>query len=224
MQGINWGVPAVQDNYMDNEAPRINASYHFQSRLRGELEIELFNDFYLCVREKPLKRTRQFKIELATLKPEASKKVDLAVHWLVAAVLSALASAYFIYSLSSDGDLMMSLLGAAVTAAVAILSLYLFSAATERKWILETRNALYPLIVIPFNKQKKKEAKTFVETLQHAIEKNVRAKHYTTDDLFAGELRMLRRLAKNKVLSEKLYDKAKSTMMKGHGTTTADAA
>lgn len=206
---------------MDNEEPTINASYRYQSRIRGELEIELFNDFYLCVKEKPLKRTKQFKMELATLNPEASRKVDLAVHWLASALVFAVVSAYFFYSLSAGGDTMTSLLIGAVTAAIAILSLYLFSAASERKWVLETRNALYPLVVIPYNKRQRKEAKAFVETLQQAIEKNVRTKRYSTEDLFAGEMRMLRRLSKNKVLSEKLYDKAKASMMKTHGTANA---
>ena len=204
-----------------NIEPTINASYRFQSRLKGEVEIDLFNDFYICVKEKPLKRTRQFKMELATLNPEAVKKEDLAFHWLAAAVIAGVGSIAFLYSLFSGGALLMSLLGAFITAGISAAFVGLFFYTSERKWVLETRNALYPLVVMPFHKHQQKEAQAFIEALQQAIEKNVNSKRYSSEDLFAGELRMLRRMAKNKILSETLYDQAKTHMMKSHGTASA---
>jgi len=201
--------------------PIINASFHFQSRLKGEVEVQLFNDFYICVKERPLKRTRLFKLEVATLNPLAQKREELAIHWLAAAVIAGLGSAFFLYTLFAGGDLQMSLLGALLAAAgsAAFVALYFYS--SERKWVVETRNALYPLVVIPFHKGQRKEAQTFVEALQQAIEKNVQRKCYSNEDLFAGELRMLRRLAKNRVLSATLYEQAKAHMMKSHGSATA---
>jgi hypothetical protein len=203
---------------MENDEPTINASYRFHSRLKGEVEIQLFNDFYICVKERPLKRTREFKMELATLNPEAVKKEDLAVHWLAAAVVAALGSGFFIYTLFAGGELMTPLLGALICAGISAAFVALFFYTSERKWVLETRNALYPLVVVPYHKHSQKEAHAFIERLQQAIEKNVSSKRYSSEDLFAGELRMLRRLAKNKVLSESLYDQAKAHMMKSHGT------
>jgi hypothetical protein len=207
---------------MEQNEPSINAHYRFQSRLKGEVEVELFNDFYICVKEKPLKRTRQFKLEIATLNPSAVKKVDLAFHWLAAAVIAALGSALFLYMLvTGTGEMIMPLLGAFIAAAISAAFVALFFYSSERKWVLETRNALYPLVTIPFHKHQQKEAEQFIETLQQAIEKNVNRKGYSSEDLFAGELRMLRRLAKNKILSEELYDQAKAHMMKSHGNATA---
>lgn len=205
----------------EQKEPTINASYHFQSRLKGEVEVELFNDFYICVKERPLKRTRQFKLEVATLNPEAVKKVKLAVHWLAAAVIAALGSAFFLYLLFTGDELMMPLLGSLIAAGLSAAFTALFFYGTERKWVLETRNAVYPLVAIPFHKHQQKEVQQFIEALQQAIEKNVRRKGYSSEDLFAGELRMLRRLAKNKILSDTLYDKAKAHMMKSHGNATA---
>lgn len=206
---------------MENSEPTINASFHFQSRLKGEVQVDLFNDYYICVKERPLKRTRQFRMELATLNPEAIRKEDLAYHWIVAAVIAGAGSAYFLYGLFSGGALLMSLLGSLISAGIsgAFVALYFYT--SERKWILETRNALYPLVVLPYNKRQSKEAQAFIETLQQAIEKNVSSKRYSSDDLFAGELRMLRRLAKDKILSETIYDQAKAHMMKSHGSASA---
>ncbi len=211
----------MNDNEATNNEPIINASYRFQSRLKGEVEVDLFNDFYICVKEKPLKRTRQFKMELATLNPEAQKKEELAYHWLAAAVIAGFGSAYFLYSLFTSEALLMSLLGALIAAGISASFVALFFYTSERKWVLETRNALYPLVVMPFHKHQQKEAQAFIELLQQAIEKNISNKRYSSEDLFAGELRMLRRMAKNRILSDTLYDQAKAHMMKNHGTASA---
>ena len=76
-------------------------------------------------------------------------------------------------------------------------------------------------MVLPYHKSQDKEVQAFIEALQQAIEKNVAAKRYNNEDLFAGELRMLRRLANNKVLSETIYGPAKDHLMKSHGTASA---
>lgn len=203
------------------EPTTINSSYRFHSRLKGEVEVELFNDFYIRVLERPLKRSREFKLEVATLNPLAQKKEELALHWLAAAVVSALGSAFFLYTMFSGGEPLTSLVGMLIAAAFSAAFTALFFYRSERKWVVETRNALYPLVVIPYHKGQQKEVQAFIESLQLAIERNVLKKRYSSADLFAGELRMLRRLAKNKVLSDTLYEQAKAHMMKSHGTATA---
>lgn len=203
------------------DEPIINARYHFQSRFKGEMSVEIFNDFYINVTERPLKRIRQFKLEVATLNPQAQNRRKLAKHWLIAALLSGAVSALCFASLFSDDPMQIALPGALGGAAICAAFIALFVVGSERKWVVETRNALYPLVVIPYTSGSKKEAKAFIETLQQAIERNVQSKRYSSEDLFAGEMRMLRRLAKNRVLSENLYEQAKANMMKGHGTATA---
>ncbi|MEN8170333.1 MAG: hypothetical protein ABFS08_08945 [Pseudomonadota bacterium] len=206
---------------MENTEATVNASYHFQSRLKGEVDIEIFNDFYIRVKERPLKKTRQFKMEVATLNPQAKKKNDLALHWFAAAAISGIGSCFFIYTLFTGNELWMSLLGALIAAASSAAFTVLYFYNSERKWIVETRNSLYPLVVVPYHKRQQKEVQAFIETLQQAIENNVASKRYNSEDLFAGELRMLRRLTNNKILSSTRYDKAKAHMMKSHGTATA---
>ncbi len=206
---------------MEQIEPTINASYRFYSRLKGEVEVQLFNDFFIHVKEKPLKKTRQFKLEVATLNPQAEMKMDLSIQWLAAAVIAALGSGFFIFTLFSSNELLTPLLGALIAAALSAGFTALFFYTSERKFIVETRNSLYPLVVLPFHKHQQKEAEAFIEKLQQAIEKNVVSKRYTSDDLFAGELRMLRRLAQKKILSDTLYDQAKAHMMKSHGTASA---
>lgn len=205
---------------MSENDTQVNASYHFTSRLKGTATFEQFNDYYLSVTERKLKRTRQFKIELATLNPEAKKTEKIAWHWLAAAIITALGGGLLIY-LSGADDILMALLGLAITALITALFSTLFFYHTQRQWVIETRSALYPLVVLPYHKHQQKEAAAFIKSLQQAIETNVSRKRYSSEDLFAGELRMLRRLSKNKVLSDALYEQAKSHMMKVHGNATA---
>ena len=57
----------------------------------------------------------------------------------------------------------------------------------------------------------------FVELLSSAIETNIAEKGYDNEQLFAGEMRMLRRLAKNSILSSSNYDRAKKQMLEKNG-------
>lgn len=206
---------------MEQLEPTINASYRFYSRLKGEVQLQLFNDFYLSVKERPLKNTRHFKMEIATLNPQAVKKEELAVHWLAAALIAALGSGFFLYTLFSGTELLMPLIGSLIAAGVSAAFTALFFYSSERKWVMETRNALYPLVVIPYHKSQQQEVLAFIESLQQAIERNVVSKRYNSEDLFVGELRMLRRLTNKKILSDTIYDQAKAHMMKSHGSATA---
>ncbi|MDH5785579.1 MAG: hypothetical protein OEZ16_08220 [Chromatiales bacterium] len=206
---------------MDENEIKINASFHFQSRLKGELLVELFNDIYINVIDRPLQRTRQFRLEVATLNPEAKHHLKLPYHWLIAALITAAVTAFMFHSLFSADPIQVALPGALGGTAICIAFFAMFIIGIERRWVIETRNALYPLIVIPYLGSQKKEAKLFITELQQAIEFNVQSKRYSNEDLFAGEMRMLRRLAKNKVLSETLYERAKAHMMRAHGSVTS---
>ncbi len=203
---------------MGDDASVVNASYRFQSRRKGVVEIELFNGYYLCLKERILNNRRKFKIEVATLNPQARKKFSFSYHWLALAIISAAVAGY----LATATGPMFSPYEIPLAATISAAFLFLFVYTAERSWVVETRNSLYPLVVIPYNSKQQKEAKGFINELQEAIEKNVAEKGYRNTDLFAGEMRMLRRLANNGVLSDKLYNKAKSHMMKNHGA--ADSA
>lgn len=193
-----------------------NASYQFSDRVKGETKLELFNDHYLRVLSCRMKQKRDFKLEVATLNPEAKKIEDMAWHWLVASVLAFGAAIYFVYYLiaSADAQDVITLLGSTAGLLLASAGFALaFWISSERKWVFETRAAQYPLVTIPFRKNNRKEAGEFAELLQQAISATTDKKGYSRDDLFAGEMRMLRRLAKSGVISDSLYDSAKKHML-----------
>lgn len=202
---------------MENQS---QASYTFTHRLKGETRLELFEQYYLQVHEKKLRRPREFKLELAILKPEPLHIQTYALHWLAAASTAGLSALYFIYLLFSpaNGDFLWPTLAAAL-AALLLSAIFgaLFVMNSERKWVLETRAALYPLVEIPYRKKDRELAQGFAQELQAAIEMNIAEKGYNNEVLFAGEMRMLRRLAKHHILSLDTYDRAKKHMLESNG-------
>lgn len=205
---------------------RTDAQYHYSDRLKGERRLELFNDHYLSVASRRLKKKQQqFKLEVATLNPEAKKVEDMAWHWLVAAVLPLLACGYFLYYLFSGADSSEILTTLAAIGGLLLLSgafAVAFWLGSVRQWVFQTRAAQYPLVQIPFRKRERKAAAEFAEQLEQAIRRTTEKKGYSDDDLFAGEMRMLRRLSESGILSDDIYDSAKKHML-GSNTQAAVA-
>ena len=195
-------------------------TYTFTHRLKGETTLRLFDHYYLKIFEKRLGKGRDFKLELAILNPQPIHVRKTPFHWLAAAIVAGLSAIYFIYSLLSatDNGNLWPLLGAAVVAAVlatAFSLLFVFN--TERKWVFETRAAVYPLVHIPYRKKDAEKVQGLVQTLASSIGENIVKKGYSNEVLFAGEMRMLRRLAKTQILSPDSYDRAKKHMLEKSG-------
>lgn len=195
---------------------RTDASYRFSDRYMGDHRLELFNAHYLSVSSKRLKRKHQFKLEVATLNPEAKKVEKRPWHWLAAALLCLVAAGYLLSYLlnTAEGNAVWAALGGTVLlvllGAAAIVA---FRYGIERKWVFETRASQYPLVCIPYDAATAKEAAGFVTRLTQAIVVNNDNKGYSEDDLFAGEMRMLRRLSRCGVISDDLYNSAKKQML-----------
>lgn len=205
---------------------RTDASYRFSDRLKGESRLELFNDHYLSVDSRRLKKRRQYKLEVATLNPEAECIEDIAWHWLAAGLLTLGVGGYFLYGVISGAVTaeLTTVLSAAIVLPLVTAGFALaFLLGSERKWVFRTRAAKYPLVVVPYHKAESESAAAFVEQLKRAIEATTDKKGYSRDDLFAGEMRMLRRLSKSGIISDDIYDSAKKHML-GSNTQAAVAA
>jgi len=196
-----------------------DASYCYSDRFKGESRLELFNDHYLNVISRRMKKQQQFKLELAILNPEAKTVEDMAWHWLVAALLTLLAGGYFLFYLFSSAERSEILTTLAAIGALLLLTAAFavaFWLGSVRQWVFQTRAAHYPLVVIPFRNHNRQEAAAFAEQLEQAIRRTTEKKGYSDDDLFAGEMRMLRRLSESGIISSDIYDSAKKHMLGGN--------
>lgn len=205
---------------------RTDATYQFNDKYQGSYQLELFNEHYLSVNSKRLNKKRQFKMEVATLDPEAKKVEIIPWQWLIAGLASLAGAGYLLYFLLSSAEgntVWFALGGASMLLLLCAVLIITFWHKLERKWVFETRASHCPLVVIPFNKANTKEAQRFVEQLQAAVEHTNSQKGYSSEDLFAGEMRMLRRLSKSGVISDRIYDSAKKEML-GAGAQSSVAA
>lgn len=201
-----------------------NAKYRFSNRFQGEHCFELFNEHYLSIRSKLGLRPVQYRLEIATLRPEARRVERPAWFWLATTLLILVACGFLSFTLLTRPDTVDLHIAGGAIAVLALLASYcaaVFLRKSERLWVFETRTAHYPLISIPYSRQCSRKATVFVVQLEKAIKATTEQKGYNKDDLFAGEMRMLRRLAKSGVLSDDMYDTAKKSMLGDHQMVTA---
>ncbi len=193
-----------------------NAKYRFSNRLKGKHRFELFNEHYLSVRSKNGIRSIEYRLEVAPLKPKAKRVDRLAWFWLITS-LSMLGCAGFLgYTLAYEYEVVDLRIGIAIIAVLFLLSAYcavVFLRKSEHQWVFATREAGYPLVNIPYNRASRSEAAAFASRLEKAIRETTAHRCYNQKELFAGEMRMLRRLAKSGILSDGIYNSAKKQML-----------
>lgn len=196
-----------------------NAKYHFSNRFQGKHRFELFNDHYLSVRSKQGLNETKFRLEIATLIPEGKRVERPAWFWLATTLLLLGVSGFLGFTLIVNPETIDLRIGGGAIAVLLLLSAYCFAVfrrKSEQLWIFETRSAHYPLINIPYDRKSRDHATVFVVKLEKAIKRTMEQKHYNQDDLFAGEMRMLRRLTESGILSSDIYDTAKKNMLGDH--------
>lgn len=198
----------------------IDLSFASHPRLKDDIRVELFNGHYLRYQSELLKKRQSFDIDIAILDPKGKNDEDSAIHWMAAAILFGLSNIYFIYRLISELSIDNLLLAGGallITGAIAAGLVALFYRQSIRSWTFYTLSARYPLVEIIYRPEQRAEAARFAEALSSAIYKTLADKGHSSDTLFAGEMRMLRRLADSKILTTEQYDLAKAHMMKSHG-------
>ncbi len=198
----------------------LTVTQHYESRLGPfeKISVEVLNDRYGRITTTRLRKSRNYAIELATLDPEPRNTLKIAWKWLAAGLVSLLALAGFIYYLmnsSTELPLAASLGGGVLLLALTALFLRMFTALTARHIIFHARYSTTPLMEIPIPVSDRKNGKAFANVISQLAQKNLmRVGHYTENDLRAGELRMLRRLAEQGAIANSDYDKAKTLLLR----------
>lgn len=193
----------------------IDASYGRKDWLKGESQFTLFNKCYLRVEQRKGKRCRDYRIHVATLSPHFKWVKDTAWHWLVAALLLAVASLGFVGYVLHDPSLRLfidTLPAILLFAAFATFAVLLFKGQSLRQVEVYTRHAAYPLFIIEWDRKQQETYEGFVETLKLHIELAAADEDVDTQVLRAGEVKMLRRLVGHGVLPEPHYESAKQVI------------
>ena len=188
-----------------------------QGLFSDQRRFEIKDGRYLFVDINKLKRNKKYQLDLVALEPKSKLRISIAWPWLVAAIMVVL-SAYFVLELmprfidvSLDNYALPIMLG---SASLTFLFLILFVVTTCRERVFVASNTNFPLVRLLIGKPDRKAYQAFLSHLESRIK--TLSEHLQLDEQqqIAGELRMMRRLTKNDVLSEKEYERFKSKLMK----------
>ncbi|HKK05519.1 MAG TPA: hypothetical protein VKA50_06680 [Gammaproteobacteria bacterium] len=184
--------------------------------LRRERRFELFNDRYVRVFQARKKQDVEYTIDLLALAPGSERKIHFHWKWLSGACLALTICAAVTFALFREpsGERMLYLAPILLIALAACLGMfYQFFATSQRCQVFSSRFAGVPLVELLVNRPDAARFKAFVQDLEIRIDLVSQKTHLTDNELKAGEMRMLRRLASRGVINDKAYNHAKSLIL-----------
>lgn len=183
----------------------------------GERRFELKDGRYLFVDVKQLKRNKSYQLDLVALEPKSKFGFRINWPWLMVAVVVMLVHYFLLqllpqfFQISLDDYALPLTLG---LASLAFIFLILFIATSSIERVFIASNTNFPLVRLLIGKPDRNSYRAFLARLESSIKSVSENTHLDKQQLLAGELRMMRRLTKNDILTEKQYEQIKARLMK----------
>ncbi len=183
-----------------------------------DVQIKLVDGREIQVATRNKKSKQAYSVDILSLKDKSKSTFSIAWKWLIWSVsflvvmllMLKILPAY----LGEDKNLYLGMILISGLAG-SILSLFLFWKYSSKDQIFYSRNAHVPIIILATGKPTKKEFSLFINALEKRI-KNFRQHMDIADDKqLTGEIKMLRRLSDDGVISKKHYESAKSKLLSG---------
>ena len=192
----------------------INATLQQQGQLGQVREYQIVNGKELRIIHGLGAKQRVYLVHLLALADKSRVRFNIAWGWfylavgcLVGLVIYLLAKSLF--SINS-GMIEFAIIGALVLGIV--LGLILVIANFSRVRVFYSRHSSIPLFDLYISKPNQKAYKAFLHHLNDYIEKTRTFWQLKLDQQIAGEVRMLRRLASDGIISQRDYDRAKDRL------------
>jgi len=181
------------------------------------VKVKLLNGRELHVEKKVKPHRTKYIIDLLALEETSQQKTILGWKWFVAGLTAILSMALCLSFLPmlDESMLYMALIYIVGLAGSAGCFLKAYKG-TSRKQIFHSRSANIPLIELAINKPSKKVFNDFVNNLEALIQSSREGLVISTNNQLAGEMKMLRRLSEEGVLSVSAYKKAKTGLLDKH--------
>jgi hypothetical protein len=220
MEEIN--VTAYEDititQFNDQEQVKVNvvdAEFHQQNKLHGDTrDFTLFNQVH-CYQAVHLKHRRKYKyrVNLTYLSPKPKSKFELADGWLITACIAAVLSFMLIYIgwFSNYISIPQLYLTIAATGLVTltILAFMMTWLKTRNYVVLVSRFGNIPLLEFLNKRPDKASFDAFLEKLGMHIVSAQHAADLNTKDRCTEELKELRRLRDEQILTSAQYELGK---------------
>lgn len=190
-----------------------------KDRFGREFEFALFEGRELSIGFKNNRQRLAYNIDLVALNPRSRREIIWGWKWLYAALavsgILAIALYAIPYLVTTGSDAIRGVLF--LSGVILIVSfILLFFKNTTRQQSFYSRHAGVPLVRLMIGKPDKASQQQFVEHLQQRILKLQSHLDLEIDKQLAGEMKMLRRLTEQGVVTEQRYNQAKDKLFKLH--------
>ena len=192
----------------------INASLEQQGRLGPVRQFQIVNgkEIRITIRSKPKPQT--YAVHLLALADKGHLRLHIAWRWLILLTICLLSLlGYYlgesIFGFSSSAYEFSFVAGFGLTG---LLALILFILNISRKRVFVSRYAKVNLFEILISNPDYRSYKSFIDTMAGYLQKARRFWDLKPEHQIAGEMRMLRRLASQGVITQSVYDQAKNKL------------
>jgi len=183
-----------------------------------ELQIKLVDGRELQILNRGKKTEQRYSIDILSLQDKSKKSLTIAWKWLAASIAFFLTMLLLLIVLpdylSANKNIYLGIVLLVGTVA-SIVCLLKFWKHTARTQIFYSRNAHVPLIILSVGKPCKKSFASFIAAIENRIKKFRSHMAVDGDKQLTGEIKMLRRLSDEGVISKNEYEKAKSKLLGG---------
>jgi len=195
-------------------AKEINATLQQQGKLGQQREYQIINGKELRIIQGMGVKQRVYLVHLLALADKSRVRFNIAWGWLylaaaclVGLVIYRLAKSLFTIN---SGMIEFAIMAAFILGIA--LGLILVIANFSRVRVFYSRHSDIPLFDLYISKPNQQAYKSFLRQLNTYIEKTREFWKLKLDQQIAGEVRMLRRLASDGVISQRDYDQAKDRL------------
>ena len=192
----------------------INAVIQQHSKAGSVREIQILGGKEVRVISGLKSKQQVYHVSLLALADKSHLRLHIAKHWMWGIIASVIALACYALVKSianiSLGVYEFSFITAFSIAA--LLSLIMFGLHISRKRVFYSRNANVPLFDLLIGNPDQKSYKDFLKTLNKHIQEARSYWQLKPQQQVAGEIKMLRRLASEGVISQRDYEHAKDKL------------
>ena len=193
-----------------------------RNSLGFDVQVKLVDGRELQVASNGKKKKESFSVDILPLQDKSKKTFSIAWKWLISCVgffLVMLALLKFLPAyLGENKNLYLGII-LLVGLVGTIYSLIKFLKNTSKKQIFYSRNAHVPIVILCANKPSKKTFSSFINSIENRITKFRNHMDIDNEKQLTGEMKMLRRLSDDGVISKKDYEKAKEKLFSGFDST-----
>ena len=192
----------------------VNARLHQQGRMGPVRRFQIVNGKEIRIRIGDKPKEQIYSVNLLALADKGNIRIHLAWPWLI--VLSicvfVLFSYYYAKSISLLSLAAYEFSFIAGISLTGLLSLVLFVLSISRKRVYVSRYARVTLFEILISNPNHRDYKQFIDALSGYLQKARDYWELKPEHQIAGEIRMLRRLAKQGIISQVVYEQAKDRL------------